>query len=121
MFDLSISVHDGDGSCSSPCDQDDVLSYHATATNTSASTCTLETSTTCLLERVQIDVSGPHGDVWETYWPSCGEAISSWSFGPGESHTEVLEGGILDRGIFVATAYFDMPGLVYASTTIEVE
>ena len=53
---------------------------------------------------------------------SCGDALTDWTFGPGESNTQTLEGGLLDSGIYVATANFDMvSSLAYASRTIEVE
>ena len=73
------------------------------------------------MENVRIDVSGPHGDLYENYFSICGEMITTWVFGPGEGHEETIEGSRIDRGIYVATAYYAMPSLAYASTTNEVE
>ena len=122
MMSFSITVEDGDGPCSSPCDADDVLSYTATMRNNSASECVLVTPTTCVVDDVEIEGAGPHGYVVDTYYPACGEAITEHVLSSGEALTTFITGGILDGGTWIASANFAFDSsAAFGSTTFTVE
>ena len=122
VLNFSATISDSDGTCSSPCDADDVLSYHLVIENESLSDCVLTTSSTCLIENVEISVAGPHGDVTETYTPMCGEALSVHDIPAGATVNESLNGGTLDPGSYIAIINVYMyGGLAYGSASFTVE
>ena len=122
MLTFSVTVSDGDGACSSPCDADDVLSYHATMRNNGPDACFLNTPTSCVVEEIRIDGTGPHGDLVATYTPMCDEALTEHVLGSGEAINESVEGGLLDDGYFIATANFAMDtSLAFGSSEFSVE
>ena len=121
-LDYSVQITDGSGACTSPCDVEDDLSYHLTIENTTAADCVIHTSTTCLIENVEISTLGVHGRVVETYFPMCGEALTTHTVFAGGMVGESLLGGTLARGEYVAMINVDMDGgLAYGTVTFDVE
>ena len=109
VLNFSATISDSDGACSSPCDADDVLSYHLVIENESLSDCVLTTSSTCLIENVQIDIDVVHDlDPAAVYAPMCGMAITEHIIPAGGSVEETLEGGLLDPGNYIASINVDM-------------
>ena len=122
MFTFSISVEDGDGPCSSPCDADDALTYTAVMRNNSPTACSFETPTTCFVDDVEIEGAGPHGSLVDTYYLACGEAVTTHDLTSGEALIATIPGGVLSGGTYVATANFALgTSLAFGSTTIVVE
>lgn len=123
VLNFSATITDSDGTCSSPCDADDVLSYHLVIENESLSDCVLTTSSTCLIEDVQIDIDVVHDlDPAAVYAPMCGMAITEHIIPAGGSVEETLEGGLLDPGNYIASINVDMDSsLATGSKSFSVE
>ena len=121
-LEFSVRVEDGDGPCASPCDKDDELTYYASVSNTTPVDCLLSLPSACLLEEVQVVVSGPHGGTIETYTPECEPTVTDHLIEAGGSVEESVEGGMLDYGNYVIVANFTLEGSSdFASTSIEVD